>query len=62
MAKAPKRPPMPTTSEAAELFWESHRFHPPGSREALNFHFTGRLNLISRRYRTRRSTSFSRVR
>ena len=47
------RHPMPTTSEAAELFWESHRFHPPGSRSALNFSFTGRLNLIARRYRTR---------
>ena len=47
------RHPMPTTSEAAELFWESHRFHPPGSRSALNFNFTGRLNLIARRYRTR---------
>ena len=61
MAKAPKRPPMPTTSEAAELFWESHRFHPPGSREALNFRFTGRLNLIARRYRTRLNEVLRRV-
>ena len=52
MAKTPAQP-MPSISEAAELFWESHRFHPPGSREALNFRFTGRLNLIARRYRVR---------
>jgi MarR family transcriptional regulator for hemolysin len=44
---------MPTIAEAAERFWESHRFHPPGSRAHLNFRFTGRLNLIARRYRTR---------
>lgn len=44
---------MPTISEAAELFWDSHRFHAPSSRSALNFRFTGRLNLIARRYRTR---------
>ena len=44
---------MPTTIEAAELFLESHRFHAPGSRASLNFRFTGRLNLIARRYRTR---------
>ena len=61
MAKAPKRRQMPTTSEAAELFWESHRFHPPGSREALNFRFTGRLNLIARRYRTRLNEVLRRV-
>jgi len=55
MAKASlrRRRQMPTISEAAELFWESHRYHPPGSRQALNFRFTGRLNLIARRYRTR---------
>lgn len=47
-----RRRPLPTISEAAQLFWETHRFHQPGSRQALNFHFTGRLNLISRRYRT----------
>ena len=47
-----RRRPLPTISEAATLFWETHRFHQPGSRQALNFHFTGRLNLISRRYRT----------
>ena len=61
MARAPKRPQMPTTSEAAGLFWESHRFHPPGSREALNFHFTGRVNLIARRYRTRLNEVLRRV-
>jgi MarR family transcriptional regulator for hemolysin len=47
------QPHMPTISEAAELFWDSHHFHPPGSRAALNFRFTGRLNLIARRYRVR---------
>jgi len=57
-AKAPAarrgRPsPMPTTIEAAELFLKSHRFHAPDSRATLNFRFTGRLNLIARRYRTR---------
>ena len=39
--------------EAADLFRESHHFHVPGSRADLNFRFTGRLNLIARRYRTR---------
>jgi MarR family transcriptional regulator for hemolysin len=52
-ATARGQPHMPTISEAAELFGESHRYHPPGSRSALNFHFTGRLNLIARRYRVR---------
>jgi MarR family transcriptional regulator for hemolysin len=52
-ARRGRRRSLPTISEAAELFWQSHRFHPPGSRQALNFRFTGRLNLISRRYRTR---------
>ena len=52
-ARRGRRRAMPTISEAAELFWESHRFHQPGSRQALNFHFTGRLNLIARRYRSR---------
>ena len=40
-------------TEAAERFWEGHRFHEPGSRAHLNFRFTGRMNLIARRYRTR---------
>ena len=52
---------MPTTIEAAELFQESHRFHAPGSRAALNFHFTGRLNLIARRYRTRLNEVLRRI-
>ena len=46
-------PHLPSTIEAAELFLESHKFHAPGSRASLNFRFTGRLNLIARRYRTR---------
>ena len=61
MARSPVRRQMPTTAEAAERFWESHRFHAPGSREALNFHFTGRLNLISRRYRTRLNEVLRRI-
>ena len=48
-----RRRKMPTIGQAAELFQQSHGFHPPGSRAALNFRFTGRLNLIARRYRTR---------
>ena len=44
---------LPTTIQAAELFLESHKFHAPGTRASLNFRFTGRLNLIARRYRTR---------
>ena len=67
----PSRPPrkkaasrdvrMPTIAEAAELFQESHLFHPPGSRSALNFRFTGRLNLIARRYRTRLNELLKRI-
>lgn len=52
-SRAARRGRMPTISEAAERFWESHRYHEPGSRAALNFRFTGRINLIARRYRTR---------
>jgi MarR family transcriptional regulator for hemolysin len=44
---------MPTMTEAADRFWEGHRFHEAGSRAHLNFRFTGRMNLIARRYRTR---------
>ncbi len=47
-----RRRRMPTIRQAAELFWDSHHYHAPGSRAALNFRFTGRLNLIARRYRT----------
>jgi len=46
-------PKLPTTAEAADRFYSSHKFHDPGSRADLNFRFTGRLNLIARRYRTR---------
>jgi len=52
---------MPTTIEAAELFLEHHRFHAPGSRGSLNFRFTGRLNLIARRYRTRLNEVLRRI-
>jgi MarR family transcriptional regulator for hemolysin len=40
-------------TEAADFFLQSHPFHKPGSRADLNYRFTGRLNLIARRYRTR---------
>ena len=40
-------------TEAADYFRLSHPFHAPGSRADLNYRFTGRLNLIARRYRTR---------
>ncbi len=46
-------PHMPTIAEASNRFNQTHSYHEPGSRSALNFHFTGRLNLIARRYRTR---------
>ncbi len=39
--------------EAADLFRAAHHFHELGSRADLNYRFTGRLNLIARRYRTR---------
>jgi MarR family transcriptional regulator for hemolysin len=50
-----------TISEAAELFRESHHFHEPGSRDDLNYRFTGRMNLISRRYRTRLNERLKRI-
>ena len=54
-------PHLPSTIEAAELFLESHKFHAPGSRASLNFRFTGRLNLIARRYRTRLNEVLRRI-
>ena len=51
--RARARANTPSIAEAAELFRESHHFHEPGSRDDLNYRFTGRLNLIARRYRTR---------
>ncbi|MGZ6015093.1 MAG: MarR family winged helix-turn-helix transcriptional regulator [Phenylobacterium sp.] len=44
---------LPSISEAAVRFYQSHHFFAPDSRADLNFRFTGRLNLIARRYRTR---------
>ena len=52
-AAAADAPHLPSVSEAALRFQKSHKFHEPGSRPDLNFRFTGRLNLIARRYRTR---------
>jgi len=60
-ARRGRRRSMPTIAEAAELFWQSHRFHAPGSRAALNFRFTGRLNLIARRYRARLNEVLRRI-
>jgi MarR family transcriptional regulator for hemolysin len=44
---------LPSISEAAYRFHDSHPFHARGSRSELNETFTGWLNLIARRYRTR---------
>ena len=44
---------LPSIREAGDRFRETHHYHEPGSRADLNFQFTGRLNLIARRYRTR---------
>jgi MarR family transcriptional regulator for hemolysin len=44
---------LPSISEAAWRFQRTHPFQKPGSRSELNANFTGRLNLIARRYRTR---------
>ncbi len=43
---------VPGIREAGDKFRETHHYHEPGSRADLNFQFTGRLNLIARRYRT----------
>ncbi len=44
---------LPSMAAAADQFRATHPFHEPGSRADLNFRFTGRLNLIARRYRAR---------
>ena len=44
---------LPSMVQAADQFRASHHFHEEGSRADLNFRFTGRLNLIARRYRAR---------
>ena len=46
-------PTLPTISEAAWRFHRTHSFHERGSRAEQNESFTGWLNLIARRYRTR---------
>jgi MarR family transcriptional regulator for hemolysin len=48
---------LPTISEAATRFGREHEFYARGSRSDLNAAFTGRLNLIARRYRTRLNES-----
>ncbi len=50
---AAESPKLPSIREAGDRFRETHHYHEPGSRADLNFQFTGRLNLIARRYRTR---------
>ena len=52
---------LPSMTQAADQFRESHHFHEPGSRADLNFRFTGRLNLIARRYRTRLNEELRRI-
>ena len=54
-------PKMPTILEAASKFHNSHHFHEQGSRSDLNESFTGRLNLIARRYRTRLNEQLRRI-
>ena len=44
---------LPNIREAGDRFRASHHYHEPGSRADLQFQFTGRMNLIARRYRTR---------
>jgi MarR family transcriptional regulator for hemolysin len=44
---------LPTITEAAWRFQRTHPFHERGSRSEQNAVFTGWLNLIARRYRTR---------
>jgi len=46
-------PKLPSITEAATRFHISHPFHERGSRAEMNEIFTGWLNLIARRYRTR---------
>ena len=48
-------------TEAADYFHDTHPFHEPGSRADLNYRFTGRLNLIARRYRTRLNEVLRRI-
>lgn len=52
---------MPTMAEAANLFQQTHKFHSPDSTADLNFRFTGRLNLIARRYRSRLNEQLKRI-
>ena len=52
---------LPSISEAAYRFHDSHPFHAPGSRSELNETFTGWLNLIARRYRTQLNEHLRRI-
>jgi MarR family transcriptional regulator for hemolysin len=52
---------MPTIADAAERFNNTHKFHSPDSKADLNFRFTGRMNLITRRYRTRLNEQLKRI-
>jgi len=56
-----RRATMPTMADAANLFQQTHRFHSPDSKADLNFRFTGRMNLIARRYRTRLNEQLKRI-
>jgi MarR family transcriptional regulator for hemolysin len=52
---------LPTITEAVQLFYKSHELYQRGSRSDLNSKVTGRLNLISRRYRTRLNELLRRI-
>ena len=52
---------LPTISEAAWRFHRNHSFHERGSRSEQNEAFTGWLNLIARRYRTRLNESLRKI-
>jgi MarR family transcriptional regulator for hemolysin len=59
--RSARRAKMPTMADAANRFQQTHRFHSPDSRADLNFRFTGRMNLIARRYRTRLNEQLKRI-
>ena len=51
-ARKRRRKGLPPISQAGALFRSDHPFHAPGSREEMNFIFTGQLTTIARGWRT----------